>query len=919
MKRRNRKRKNPSPFNFAKLEPRQLLAGDLGELNLLTNGDFEQVPAAGPVPNFFDSADVAGWNATNAAAGQQIVLYTFGTGEDANTVLKLDSLDDQIDHVFQDVATETNTEYTLTFDLRGQIPNNDVVIVENVEVFWNDELVGTFESGGIWTTHAIVVNGIAGNSQLEFREQGGDGNDGLGVLIDNVNLAVATDSQGVTNGSFETVTGDGPFYSNGNVEGWEAIDTGDRPDLIQIQPNGDNPNANATDGTNVLNLDTTNEVVDHVYSDFATTAGQMYFVMFDMFADGDQTTVADRDEVRVRWKTPDSEILSNQWIATIIGNNSWQSFGFMVEGLGDFSRLELREPGNQPGDGSGALIDNVRLFEIAGAVNDLVVDANGGENGTSATAVLQQGATSVNIASDLTLTHNNGSNLTDATVTITESTAQTEDELSIVPGVSGITQSYDSTTGTLSLVGNASVATWQSVLRTLQYQNTDSSPTVGNRRISIVVSDDSIIGGTQDSAAAIIDVNVVANQLSIAAIADQTVEAGSPLWVALEVDNPADVAIQYSGETADASILTPRFESGDSWRLNISAPDAETDGVSTPLSGELTFQLFEDIFGSEGSRATDRIRTLTNDGFYDGIVFHRIARSDVAFQGDNAGDPFVIQGGDPTATGSGGSDLGDFDDQFSTLLQHNRSGLLSYAKSFDDTNDSQFFVTASPTRFLDYNHTIFGVITSGEELREDINAVDTNGQTPTGAVTITSAEIYQDNQRAGLLLVAPEGVTGQTTVTITARDANGNETTQTVNVNVVAPTESTSDSNPFLDDIPDLQGNYGVQGTFQLTAQDVENDSVRYLDLEQIETINDGLATNFQFPEIEFSPFQGDSSFEYSVDIDTGLVTFTPGSADESPETVQFLVGVAQEPRAGEPINNSNVDLQVVTITLSEA
>ena len=69
----------------------------------------------------------------------------------------------------------------------------------------------------------------------------------------------------------------------------------------------------------------------------------------------------------------------------------------------------------------------------------------------------------------------------------------------------------------------------------------------------------------------------------------------------------------------------------------------------------MVFQLFE----GRAPRATEQIITLANDGFYDGIIFHRVI------------DEFVIQGGDPTGTGSGGSDLGDFDDQFHVDLQHN--------------------------------------------------------------------------------------------------------------------------------------------------------------------------------------------------------------------------------------------------------
>lgn len=754
-------------FQYSTLEPKRLLAGDLGELNLLVNGDFSEVPVAEVRPNFFDSDSVAGWRAANSADGQQIVLFTFGDGEDANTFLKLDSTADQIDLVEQDVTTDADETYIITFDLRGQVVDG-LLVSETVEVLWDGEVVGEFEGTDLLTTHAIIVEGSdTGVSTLGFREAADGDNaagNGVGVLIDNVNVAVVEQSDGVTNGSFEDSTGDGPFFSNGNIPGWTALDRGGRPDLIQLQSNGDNPNVLATDGTEVLNLDTTGEVVDHVFADFATTEGASYFVTFDLFADGPQDV--DPDEVRVRWKSADAEISTDQWIATVFGNNTWQSYGFLVEGLGDISRLELREPAGSPGDGSGALIDNVRLF----LVEDAPVDTN---------------------------------------------------------------------------------------------------------------------------------------PLALASIATQTVEAGSPLFVALDVTNPSNGELTYSAVSADESILTASFETGDSLRLNVTAPDVVTNGQSTPLSGELTFQLIEEVYGDAGSRATDRIRTLTNQGFYDGIEFHRII------------DGFVIQGGDPTGTGTGGSDLGDFDDQFSTLLQHNQAGLLSYAKGPDDSNDSQFFITDDATRSLDFQHTIFGVQTSGDELRAAINDVDTGanpnnpfaGDYPIGTVTIESAEIFQDNQRAAVLLNVPEGASGETTLTVTVRDEAGNETTQEITVNVVAPTDQFSDSTPFLDDIPELDAQIGVETTFQLTAQDVEGDTLRFLDLEDIQDINDNLVfgTPISIPSFTETPL-----FNYDVENDSGLLSFTP--LPGSPDTIEFLVGVVQ---ADATVDNSNIDLQVVTVNIT--
>ena len=187
-----------------------------------------------------------------------------------------------------------------------------------------------------------------------------------------------------------------------------------------------------------------------------------------------------------------------------------------------------------------------------------------------------------------------------------------------------------------------------------------------------------------------------------------TMASGTTYYVDLEAADP-DVMLDGSGEkltytvsvsNSELETKVPGWEDNQSLRINVSSPDNSIDG-------SMEFQLFEEL----ASRATDRIIELANSGFYDGVTFHRVI------------DEFMIQGGDPTGTGSGGSDLGDFDDQFSPWAMHTTPNLLSMAKSNDDTNDSQFFITEIETRWLDFNHTVFGKLTAGEDIREAISDV----------------------------------------------------------------------------------------------------------------------------------------------------------------------------------------------------
>lgn len=122
--------------------------------------------------------------------------------------------------------------------------------------------------------------------------------------------------------------------------------------------------------------------------------------------------------------------------------------------------------------------------------------------------------------------------------------------------------------------------------------------------------------------------------------------------------------------------------------------------------------------------------------FYNGLTFHRVIKD------------FMIQGGDPTGTGSGDPGY-KFPNEIVDTLRHDSKGLLSMANSGPDTNGSQFFVTLKETPWLDGMHTIFGKVVQGMEIVDRIGAVETGpGDKPVEPVVMEEVNIIRKGNAA---------------------------------------------------------------------------------------------------------------------------------------------------------------------------
>ena len=149
-----------------------------------------------------------------------------------------------------------------------------------------------------------------------------------------------------------------------------------------------------------------------------------------------------------------------------------------------------------------------------------------------------------------------------------------------------------------------------------------------------------------------------------------------------------------------------------------------SQATMTTNLGDITFELYDE----DAPKTVDNFRTLAEKGYYDGLSFHRIIRD------------FMIQGGCPQGTGTGGPGY-EFEDE---INQHKVTrGALAMANSGPDTNGSQFFiVTTEAAPWLDGKHTVFGRVTSGMDVVDEISGVDHDAaDRPREPVTIDRVEL----------------------------------------------------------------------------------------------------------------------------------------------------------------------------------
>jgi cyclophilin family peptidyl-prolyl cis-trans isomerase len=182
----------------------------------------------------------------------------------------------------------------------------------------------------------------------------------------------------------------------------------------------------------------------------------------------------------------------------------------------------------------------------------------------------------------------------------------------------------------------------------------------------------------------------------------------------LRPDSEPEPAVTESGERPLTAVLpAARNDYYDEYPSMVIDTAKSYEAVITVRDkGEMRFTLFDD----ETPLTVNNFVFLANQGFYDGLNFHRVLAD------------FMAQGGDPTGFGSGGPGY-EFEDEVNTGRTFDKRGLLAMANAGANTNGSQFFITFVPTPHLNGAHTIFGELIEGDDVLSSLTINPTSENT----------------------------------------------------------------------------------------------------------------------------------------------------------------------------------------------
>ncbi len=366
--------------------------------------------------------------------------------------------------------------------------------------------------------------------------------------------------------------------------------------------------------------------------------------------------------------------------------------------------------------------------------------------------------------------------------------------------------------------------------------------------------------------------------------------------------------VMSTNQTIKASVAVGRF-------LTIGV-NHTSSGVTDPaFTGSLVFKLFEDLT----PQTTAKITQLVNEGFYTSPTtalspnlptknFHRIVGGFPNATG------FIVQGGSQSGTGSGSLSAPGFpfSDEFNKQLVFNGTGQLAMANAGDDTNDTQFFVSTGMPRFLDFNHTIFAQLVSGQSTLQQMTQVakSTDG-VPVNPVLFTSTTLSNTNPDGVIHLDLTGAAVGQTAnVTVIAKDAVGATVSRTFGVTVTANVDAAGapiTERPFLVPPQNQVVAKGQTAIFQVQgAATTPGDNLTY-----------GIGGSISSTLPTFIPIPATSG---TATIDSnGIVTVTPAATFTG--VINLVAGVRDQINRSTVVSSTvetsdNYDTQKFTLTV---